>query len=232
MTSTPTSIRFIFGAFLLVVPALLADAAIPRLIAGARTETSHRLVLSAIFGQNIPIESARAAAETFEDVPTDDGDDRAQGAEFLSLAANDDPGMLVLARQHAVEALAHAPTNPRAWTLLCALETDRSPQRAVACLDTGFVIARYDWFTADWRMRLVAIEWPILDERLRDSATSLILPMWNSAQWSSGQTLRDALYDLSRSDTGRQLLRAGLVSDREALRSFNRFVIEERLSGR
>ncbi len=232
MTSTPNSIRVIFGVLLLSVPALLAWAAVPRFIFGLGTEGAHRLVLSATIGRSVPIESARAAAAAFEQAPRGDGDDRAWGAEFLALAARGNSVTLAQSRQLADEALADAPANPRAWTLLCALEANRSPALGVACLDTGFPIARYDWFTADWRMRLIAFEWPFLDETLRDSATSLILPMWNTAQWTNGMTLRPALYDLSRSDNGRQLLRAGLISDRETLRSFNRFVIRERIDGR
>ncbi len=232
MTSTPNSVRIVFGTLLLVVPALFACAAIPRLIFGLRTEATYRLVMSATFGKSVPVDSARAAAEAFARAPSDDGGDRAMAAEFLALGALGDPATLARSFRIVSESLAHAPANPRAWTLLCELEANRSPARAVACLDASFTIGRYDWFTAGRRMRLVAFEWPYLDERLRDQAASLVIPMWNTwPQWTESVTLRKVLYELTRSDAGRQLLRAGLISEPETLRSFNRFVIKERMNG-
>jgi hypothetical protein len=231
MMPPSTPVRVAIGALLLLVPAFLACTAIPRLVFGLRSEAAHRLVQAALVGQKVSGESARAAAAAFEQAPQGDGDDKAQVAEFLALAAGGNPAMYLHARQEVTEALAHSPANARAWTLVCEIDATIAPARAVACLDTDFAIARYDWFTAGRRMRLVAYEWPFLDETLRDSAASLIIPMWNTAQWANGLTLRDALYELSRTDDGRQLLRAGLIPDREALRSFNRFVIRERTDG-
>jgi hypothetical protein len=232
MMPPSTPVRVAFGAVLLLVPAVLACAAVPRLVFGLRSEAAHRLVQAAIFGQPVPGESARAAAAAFQQAPPGDGDDEAQAAEFLALAAGGDRAMYLRARQEVTVALAHSPANARGWTLLCEIDATLSPAHAVACLDTGFVIARYDWFTAGRRIKLVAYEWPFLDEPLRDTAARVIIPMWNTAQWANGLTLRDALYDLSRSDDGRQLLRAGLISDRAVLRRFNRFVIRERTDGR
>jgi hypothetical protein len=81
-------------------------------------------------------------------------------------------------------------------------------------------------------MLLLAAEWPYLDGPLRDSAVNIVLPMWNTDEWSNGSTLRYVLLDLSRTANGRQLLLAGLISDPEALRSFNRWAIGERIYGR
>jgi hypothetical protein len=231
MISTGSQVKIVIGVLFLSVPALLTYAAVPRMLFGLQTEPAHRLVLSATVGESVPVESAQIAAKVFERAPSDDGDDEAQAAEFLARTAGTNHTTLSQARREAIDALAHAPANPRAWTLLCEIKaTEKVPSKVVACLDTVFSLVRYDWFTADRRMRLVAYEWPYLDQGLRDSAVELILPMWNSTQWIDGSTLRGTLYDLSRSEGGRQLLRAGLISDRQALRDFNRFVILERMN--
>jgi hypothetical protein len=230
MISKGRPVRIVIGMLLLCVPTLLAYAAVPRLLFGLQTEPAHRSVLSATSSESVSVESAQIAAKDFEGAPSDDGDDEAQAAEFLARTAGANRATLSQVRKEVIDALTHAPTNPRAWTLLCEIKTtEQMPARTVTCLDTVFSLVRYDWFTADRRMRLVAYEWPYLDQGVRDSAVQLILPMWNSTDWIDGSTLRGALYDLSLSENGRQLLKAGMISDRQALRDFNRFVIHERM---
>jgi hypothetical protein len=223
------AIRTACAVLLLCVPVLLAAAALPRLAFGFQTEAADRLVLSATLGEPIPAASAQAAAAGFGRAPSDDGDDHVWEAEFTMLGPSPDTER---ARRVVSEALADAPANVRGWILLCELEANASPMRGVGCLDTGYFIAQFDWFTTDRRMQLIAREWPYLDERLRDAATQAILPMWHTTEWSNALTLHGALYDLSRSDDGRQLLRAGFIADREEMHAFNRFVIEERMNGR
>ncbi len=232
MTAAQITKTVLAGGMLLGVPAILSVLAAPRLVGGLGIEPAYRLVGEATLGVPLSASATRAAASAYAGVATDDADNLAQRAEFLKLADGNDPRKLLEVRELLIRSLTHAPVNPRAWTLLCRVEAKQSPARAVACLDTGFFVAPFDWFITGQRMSLVAAEWPYLDERLRDAAANEILPMWNSAGWSNGRTLRYALYDLSRFSNGRQLLRAGFISDRKALFAFNRFVVQERINGR
>jgi hypothetical protein len=231
MTPTQVPARIFFGVVFLIMPGLLLYAAFPRLIFGLKTEPAHSLALSAELGQMVPAESAEIAATTFESAPRTDGDDDTLAAEFVMLSAAGKPPDLSKLNQMVAEALRYSPANARAWMLYCDEESRRSWSRAIACLDVQFQISPYDWFTAEQRMQLVAREWPYLDERLRDKAAALVIPMWHTTQWLDGSTLRYSLYNLSRTENGRQLLRAGMTSDRETLRSFNRFVIMEHTYG-
>lgn len=117
--------------------------------------------------------------------------------------------------------------------MFCQIESRRNPQAAVACLDRAFTIAPYDWYTAGRRMALVADNWPYLDLKLRDEAANLVLPMWRTTypEWTFSLHFYDELYALTLSENGRALLRAGFISDRDALRAFNRFVMDERFNG-
>lgn len=242
MNSSSAPIKVVIGILLLSVPIFFVYTAMPRLALGLQIEPASRLVQLATFQASIPIDVARSAASAFAKAPSDDGDDIAQAAEFLVLHADGDQNTISRSRQMVLLALAHAPANSGAWTLLCELETLRAPRYAVACLKTNFDIARYDWFTADQRMQIAALEWPYLDEQLRDEAASLVLPMWYTTQWKTdwnrdatyfdANFLRDALFRLSKSDNGRQLLRAGFASDLDALRTFNRYTLEERANGK
>jgi len=230
--SRAVAVRAVVALLLMFVPVLLAYAAIPRFNFGWRIEPEHRVVLSSILQQSLTVDSALRGAAAFAQAPPGDGDDLAQSGEFLALASPSEPALLLRSRESVSEALAYAPANPRAWTLLCELDAAQSSPRIVSCLDTAFALTQYDWFTAERRMRLVAEEWPFLDESLRDKAVNVVLPMWTSPRWVNGWTLQYVLYDLSRSANGRQLLRAGFIADRDALRSFNRFVIQVRTDGR
>jgi len=231
MTSKVVPVRTFLGIVLLIVPAALIYLAIPRFTFGLSSASTERLVLLATYQQSISLQAARAAATALERAPAEDGNDLAQASEFLALGAAGDSILLARSRASAIAAITHAPTNPLAWTLLCEAEASRRPLPAVSCLDTSFSLTRYDWFTADERMRLIAEEWPFLNESLRDSAAGLIIPMWYSAHWDYGLTLRNTLYNLSRSENGRQLLRAGFAGDRQALRDFNRFAIQKQFDG-
>jgi len=238
MNMTPIPVKLAVTGVLLFVPLFLLSEAVPRLVYGLRIEPVYRLVQATISGNPVPWETARAAAEKFRDAPYGDGNDLTQAAEFLSKSSRGNSTVLLQSRSLLLDALSHTPTNPRAWTLFCQIEALTQPADAVRCLDKGFYISRYDWFTISQNMRLVALEWPWLDEPLRNEAVELVIPMWETTewmwttpQWIDGTTLRYALYDLSGSDNGRQLLLAGFLSDPEALRSFNRFVIRGRRSG-
>jgi len=227
--SLPTKI--VTGAILFCVPVLLAALAVPRFLQGARTEAFRSVVDSGALGERLSASSYRAAAAAYADTAPEDAEGLADRAQVLVLTAENDPATISRSRDLVIRSLLDAPSNPQAWLLFCQIEDRRTPQAAVACLDRAFTVSAFDWYTAGRRMSLAAVNWSFLNERVRNKAVSLVLPMWNSTGWTSGLTLRGALYDLSLSNEGRQLLRAGFATDREALRSFNRFVLDERFNG-
>ena len=51
--------------------------------------------------------------------------------------------------------------------------------------------------------------------------------MWTVVWPISNATLRGVLYQLSFTENGRQLLRAGFAGHRAELRDFNRYIFEE-----
>jgi hypothetical protein len=228
MASTPRPAQIALGGVLLCVPVLLGVLAFPRFLAGARVEPFHNVITQAELGQKLPPSIYRAAADALAGAPDADGQSQSDRARALVLSADKDPATIAQSRVLVVRALLDGPSNANAWTLLCQIDARRTPQAGVACLDNAFTISPYDWYTADWRMNLVASEWPYLDERVRDQAVSLILPMW-SLVWPQDDTvtLRGVLYDLSFTEDGRQLLRAGFAGHRNDLRDFNRYVIEK-----
>jgi len=229
MSSIPAPARVIVGVMLFLVPATLLTLAVPRFQQGLQIEAVNRVTLAATGGQALPISLYDNAAAALGHTPSDDGEVLAWRAEFLALGTNGTADRDI--SRMAILALLQAPVQARAWMVLCRYEAMRSPARGVTCLDKAFPLTRFDWFTARGRMLLIASEWPYLDEDLRDKAAAMILPMWNTTQWTDGSTLRYVLFDLSLSDNGRQLLRAGLFSDRQALRDFNRWVLQERING-
>lgn len=228
MASMPT--RIVIGALLLCVPAALATLAAPRFVEGLRIAPVQSVAVAVTVGDVLPVSHYRAAADEFGNAPVEDGADHAWQAVFLALSTGTDATSLQRTRAAAMQALVHAPLDTSAWTVLCEKEALFSNARAVACLDKGFPLMRYDWFTARNHLFSVANQWPYLDERLRDSAVKLILPMWRSPQWENGSTLRYVLLDLSNTPDGRQLLLAGLAPNRDELRAFNRWVILERIN--
>jgi hypothetical protein len=227
MGATPLPAKIVIGGLLLCIPAFLAVFAVPRLVQGARTEAFHGVVQSASSGERLALSTYHAAAAAYSKTSPSDGEGMADYAQVLVLTSEYDPAILAHSRELAVQALRDAPSNPQAWLLFCQIESRRTPQAAVACLDQAFAIAPYDWYTAGRRMSLVADNWPYLDQPLRDKAVSLVLPMWRTTEpeWHFPLHFYFELYALTTSDNGRALLRAGFSPDREALRAFNRFVI-------
>jgi len=227
MTSMPLQARIVVGGLLLLVPVLLACLAIPRFSQGLDVIAFHGVIDQGLLGAKLPAIQYRAAADALADASPEDGWSLTEHAQVLTLSATDNPATLAAAHALVVDALRDAPSNPTGWLLLCQIEARQKSRGAVTCLDNAFAIGSYDWYTAGRRMSLVASQWPYLTERVRDKAVTYILPMWNTLGWPSGYTLREALYALSFTENGRQLLRAGFAGHRDDLRDFNRYIIEE-----
>ena len=227
MASTPRPAKIVIGGALLCVPVLLAVLALPRFLLGVSIEPFGGVIDSALLGVRLAPSTYRAASDALAGASDDDGESLSERAHVLVMSAEKDPATIAQSRALVVRALQDAPSNSNAWLLLCQIDTRRAPTDAVACLDHAFVISPFDWYTAEGRMLVAANEWPYLDERVRDKAVSLVRPMWNTAGWTNELTLRGALYDLSFTENGRQLLRAGFAGHRGELRDFNRYVIEE-----
>jgi hypothetical protein len=231
MASTPRPAQIVIGGLLLCVPALLVALALPRLMQAVRVEPFHRIIDSAQLGLRQPPALYRAAADALAETPEDDGESLSARAQVLVLSADKDAAILAQSRALAVSALRAEPTNPDAWLVLCQIDAQQAASAANRCLANAFTIAPYDWYTAERRMLLTADEWPYLDERVRDKAVSVVLPMWTIVWPISNYTLRGVLYELSSTENGRQLLRAGFAGHRSELRDFNRYVIETRIYG-
>lgn len=179
----------------------------------------------------MPASAYRDAANALAGAPRGDGESLADRAQVLALSAENNSATIAKSRDLVVQALRAQPSNPDAWLLLCQIDARHAPAAANDCLADALAISPYDWYTAERRMSLVAGQWPYLSERVRDRAVSLILPMWNTAGWTSEITLRGALYELSFTEDGRALLRAGFAGHRGELRDFNRYIIEENTDG-
>lgn len=227
MASTPHPAKIVIGGILLCVPALLAVLAVPRFLEGVAAEPFHHVINSAELGAREQPEAYRAAADALSGAASDDGESLAERAQTLVLSADTDPATLARARALVVQSLRAAPTNPSAWLLLCQIDARRGPGAANPCLANALKIAPYDWYTTERRTRLLADQWPYLDEGVRDKAVTLILPMWTTRFLLNDMTLHGVLYELSLTENGRELLRAGFAGHREDLREFNRFVITE-----
>jgi hypothetical protein len=226
MRSTRLFARALTAALLLCVPLGLTVLALPRMMQGARTGPALFVTRSAIVGLPFSHEQYRAALDAYAATPSDDGDDLAWKAELSRLAGVPLP----VVREEAVDALDHEPGNVRVWTLLCEIESKRSPAAAVSCLDLAFQVGSYDWFTTRRRMTLVAAEWPYLDEKLRDAAVARVLPMWHSNRWINGISLRGVLYSLGTTANGRQMIEAGFGTDATLYRKFLIQLILEELN--
>jgi len=227
MASAPLPAKIVIGGIFLCVPVLLAVLAVPRFLLGVRIEPFSGVIDSGLLGERLPPSIYRAASDALAGASDDDGESLSNRALVLVMSADRDPATIAQSRALVIHALQDAPSNTNAWTLLCQIDTRRAPTDAVACLDHAFAISPFDWYTAEWRMSLAAYEWPYLDERVRDKAVGLVLPMWNTLGWTNTFTLRHALYDLSFTENGRQLLRAGFAGHRSELRDFNRYIFEE-----
>ncbi|HTW36535.1 MAG TPA: hypothetical protein VMD53_18095 [Rhizomicrobium sp.] len=227
MASTPRPAKIVIGGLLLCVPALLAALALPRFMQGMRAEPFHRVIESAELGEHLPAETYRAAADALAGAPDEDGESLYERAQVLALSADNNSTTLLQARALTVQALRAEPTSPGAWLLLCQIDARQSSAAASRCLADAFAVAPYDWYTAERRMLLTASEWSYLDERARDKAVSVVLPMWTVVWPINNATLRGTLYELSFTKNGRQLLRAGFAGHRDDLRDFNRYIIEE-----
>ena len=225
MTSMP--LRIVVGGLLLSVPVLLAALAIPRLSQGLSVVAYHGVIDQGLLGAKLPAIQYRAAADVLADASPEDGESLAERAQVLTLSATNDPATLAKAQGLVIDALREAPSNPTGWLLLCQIEAQQKSAHAAACLDNVFAIGAYDWYTTGRRMSLVASEWPYLTEPVRNKAVSLVLPMWNIVWPMNYATLRGSLYQLSFTENGRQLLRAGFAGHRDDLRDFNRYIIEE-----
>ena len=232
MASTPRPAKIVIGGTLLLVPVLLAVLAGPRFMAGVAVEPYHRVIDSAELGEKLSSSTYRDASKALAGAPVDDGESLYQRAQTLVLSAETDPATIAQARVLDADALRAEPSNPSAWVLLCQIDALKSPSDANSCLSKAFVIGPYDWYTSERRMLLVAKEWPYLDEAVRDKAVSLVLPMWTLVWPFNNATLRGVLYELSYTEDGRQLLRAGFAGHRSDLRDFNRYVIEQNGYGR
>jgi hypothetical protein len=231
MSSRPLQAKIVVGGVFLCVPALLALLAVPRLAQGLNVAEFHRVIDQGLLGERLPAIQYRAAADQLATASPDDGESLTDRAQVLALSAPNDPATLSEARGIVVQALRDEPSNPVGWLLLCQIDAGRQPASAAGCLDNAFAVAPYDWYTADRRMLLTASEWPYLNERARNKAVSLILPMWNIVWPINNYTLRGTLYELSFTENGRQLLRAGFAGHRDDLREFNRYIIEENTYG-
>lgn len=231
MASTPRPANIVIGGLLLLVPALLAVLAVPRFAAGVAVEPFHRVIDSAELGETLSPSTYRDASHALAGAPDDDGESLYEEAQVLVLSAQTDPATVARARALDVEALRAEPSNPSAWLLLCQIDALKSPSAADSCLSKAFAIGPYDWYTSERRMLLVAKEWPFLDEGVRNKAVSLVLPMWTLVWPINNATLRGVLYELSTTEDGRQLLRAGFAGHRNDLRDFNRYVIEKNTYG-
>ena len=227
MASTPRPAKIVIGGVLLCVPVLLAALALPRFLLGVSIEPFGGVIDSGLLGERLAPSTYRAASDALSGASDDDGESLSERARVLVLSAEKDPATIAQSRALAIHALQDAPSNANAWILLCQIDARRAPTDGVTCLDHAFAISPFDWYTAEWRMSLAADEWPYLDERVRDRAVSLVLPMWKVVWPVSEATLRPALYRLSFTSNGRQLLRAGFAGHRPELRDFNRYVIEE-----
>lgn len=221
-------IKAVFAIIALLPPLFLVSRAAPAFIAGLGVESARGTVERMIAGQTQSRSAYRDAAAALW--RAEDGESLAERAELLARASND-PRAVDRAYELVSEGVARAPADPRAWVLLCAIEASRDPGRGAFCLDRGFFVGRYDWYAMPWRMELAAREWPYLDQHVRDAAASFVLPMWNTEEWGDGNDLRAALFDLSETADGRQLLRAGFLADRNALRRFNHWVLRKRIDG-
>lgn len=229
--------RLLLAAILLCVPVALAWLALPRLEIGIKIAPTAEVMEGVVTSEPLPRERFVAAAAAFANLPDDDGDGMAQKAEFEALAAGENKGQLLKAREDAIASLMLQPTNPRTWTVLCEIEAATSTgyasaSRVVTCLDKVFMVAPLDWFTAPSRMKLVVVEWPFLDSRLRNEAVALVLPMWHTDNMSNARTLRVVLKDMNQTQDGRAILRAGLASEPGQLHAFYHWMIEEALNGR
>ena len=230
MASTPRPAKIVIGGILLCVPVLFAVLAVPRFLRGLSAEPFHRVIDAAELGERLPASTDRAAADALADAAPDDGQSLAEHALTLVLSADRDPAALARARTLVVDSLRAAPSNPNAWLLLCQIDAHSDPDTANACLANALRVSAYDWYTTGARMRLVAEQWPYLDERVRDKAVSLIMPMWTAVD-PFGRSLHGALYQLSFTANGRQLLRAGFAGHRDDLRDFNHYIFLENVYG-
>ncbi len=218
------------GTLLLVIPALLAIAAWGRFVQGLYVEPLQPVVDETIDGDELSVSLYEQAASLLRETPLDDGDQLAWRGRFEALAAGSDPARLRTARVLTEAALRQSPANIDAWTTLCGLDAamaaDTSP-----CLGRAFRVGAYDWYTAQRRMMIAAAAWSYLSEDVRDRAVSLVKPMWETDHWPDGSSLHPALFELARSDGGRQMLRAGLMSDAEAFKAFKRALIMDEVRG-
>ena len=227
MATTARPAKIVIGGIFLCVPVLLAVLAVPRFLEGVRIEPYGGVIDSGLLGERLAPSTYRAASDALAGAADNDGESLSDRARVLVMSAQTDPATIAQSRALVVRSLQASPSNANAWTLLCQIEAHHAPTDAVACLNHAFAISPFDWYTAEWRMSLAADEWPFLDERVRDKAVGLVLPMWNTLGWTSGLTLHHALYDLSFTENGRQLLRAGFAGHRAELRDFNRYIFEE-----
>jgi hypothetical protein len=231
MASTQRSAKIVIGGLLLSVPVLLAVLALPRFLHGVAAEPFHRVIDSAELGETLPAATYRDASNALAGASADDGESLYERAQLLVLSAQTDPPTIAQSRILDVSALRAEPSNPSAWLLLCQIDALKSPSAADTCLANAFAVGPYDWYTADRRMLLVAKEWPYLDDSTRNKAVGLVLPMWTLVWPINNATLRGVLYQLSFTEDGRQLLRAGFEGHRNDLREFNRYIIEENTYG-
>ena len=227
MASTPRPAKIVIGGILLCVPVLLAVPAAPRFLRGLSAEPFHRVIDAAELGEHLPASTDRAAADALADAASDDGQSLAERALTLVLSADTDPAALARARTLVVDSLRAAPSNPNAWLLLCQIDSHNQADTTNACLANALRVSAYDWYTTGARMRLIAEQWPYLDEHLRDKAVSLIMPMWITDARFSGANLHSVLYQLSFTANGRQLLLAGFAGHNDDLRDFNRYVVQQ-----
>jgi hypothetical protein len=232
MASTLSPAKIVIGGLLLSVPALLVVLALPRFLQGVAAEPYHRVIDSAELGENLPAATYRDASRALAGASDNDGESLYERAQLLVLSAQTDPSTIAQARILDVRALRAEPSSPSAWLLLCQIDALKSPSDADTCLANAFAVGPYDWYTADRRMLLAAKEWPFLDENTRNKAVSVVLPMWTVVWPISNATLRGVLYQLSFTEDGRQLLRAGFAGHRDDLRAFNRYIIDENAYGR
>lgn len=223
--------RTVFAAAAgLIVPAILLLLGVPRLIEGVGTERALPAVNAAVAGERLPIARWQLAAHDLAVTMPENGDGLIRRAETVFLAANGNAEGLAQARSVVVDGLTRAPMNPRGWTLLCEIDARIAPADAPRCMDTGFFVAPFDWFVARRRALLAADLWPTLDSDVQGAAARRIRLMWESDRWDDHR-VKFALLDVYRAPNGAALLTAGFKDDREQLRAFNRWVIEELMYG-
>ena len=222
--------KSVIAVFGLLLPLILIVLAVPRMLEGVALARARQATAASLVEEKFPLQGYAAAASELRSVLPDDGDNLIRQAELVAHAANGQAAGLAQARAIAVTGLLHSPANPRGWTLLCEIDDRINRPAAPACMETGFFIAPFDWFTARRRAILAADLWPDLSDDVRQAAARRVRMMWESDRWDDHR-VKFSLYDVYRTPNGPQLLGAGMRDNRDELREMNRWLIQQAMYG-